>query len=176
MPTTVKGAFTAQAIPVIQPAGGQPMRAIGPIFLIFVLLAGLAPSAGAAESSRLVVETAAGPRVFMVEVATNDETRQRGLMFRRNLAADAGMLFDYGTPQPIAMWMKNTLIPLDMLFIGSDLRVTRIAERTVPQSLTTIDSGGPARAVLEVNAGTAARLGIKPGDLVRHPLFKNALP
>ncbi len=78
------------------------------------------------------------------------------------------MLFLYDPPQPVAMWMMNTLIPLDMLFIGADGRIINIRERAVPGSTATIESAGPARAVLELNGGTAARLKLKPGDRVRH--------
>jgi uncharacterized membrane protein (UPF0127 family) len=145
--------------------------------LVIILVLALAAAAALAQAtSRLVIEGERGRHTFAVEVAATDETRQVGLMFRKTLAADAGMLFDYQTPQPVAMWMKNTLIPLDMLFIGADHRISGIAERTVPHSLATIDSGGPVRAVLELNAGTAARLGIKVGDLVRHAAFKNLAP
>ena len=94
-------------------------------------------------------------------------------MFRRKLAPDAGMLFDYKVPQRITMWMKNTYIPLDMLFIGAGGRIVNIAERTVPRSLAAISSDGNAQAVLEVNGGTARRLGIRPGDMVLHPIFSN---
>jgi len=151
------------------------VRAARPPIVVVLFLALAATAAFAQAGTRLVIE---GERrhAFTVEVAATDETRQVGLMFRKSLAADAGMLFDYQTPQPVAMWMKNTLIPLDMLFIGADSRISRIAERTVPHSLATIDSGGPVRAVLELNAGTAARLGIKVGDLVRHAAFKNLTP
>jgi len=88
-------------------------------------------------------------------------------MFRRRMDRDAGMLFVYDTPQIITMWMKNTYIPLDMIFIGADLRVSSIAERTIPQSLETISSQKPSVAVLEVNAGTVRRLGLKVGDRVK---------
>jgi uncharacterized protein len=99
----------------------------------------------------------------------------QGLMFRRALAAEAGMLFDYGSPQPIAMWMKNTLIPLDMIFIANDGKIVDFHERAVPMSLDTIETKVPARAVLEVNAGTVARLGVQVGDTVHHVSFGNAL-
>jgi len=113
---------------------------------------------------------------FTVEVATSHQQLAQGLMYRRNLAADAGMLFDFGTVQPVTMWMKNTLIPLDMVFIAADGAVLGVAERTVPQSLAVIASPGPVRAVLELNGGTADRLGIHAGDRVRHPLFSERLP
>lgn len=126
-------------------------------------------------SSDLSVVTADGKsHHFTIELATTPEQHSRGLMFRHNLAADAGMLFDFGHKRMIAMWMKNTFIPLDMVFIDDNGRILRIAERTVPQSLETISSGEEARAVLEVNGGTAARLGIHPGDRVVHPIFATA--
>lgn len=111
---------------------------------------------------------------FAVEVASTREQLSRGLMFRKAMAADAGMLFDFGRIQPVSMWMKNTLIPLDMLFVAADGKIAGIAERTVPGSLATIDSPGPIRAVIEFNGGTASRLGLKPGDRVVHPLFPNS--
>ena len=134
---------------------------------------GSAAGAGSHGRSRLLIETPAGRHVFTVEVATTPASRRRGLMHRRSMAPDAGMLFDYGRAAHAAMWMKNTFIPLDMLFIGGDGLILKIAERTMPHSLETMTSDGPVRAVLEVNAGTVARLGIRTGDLVRHVLFAN---
>jgi len=109
---------------------------------------------------------------FLVEIAETPEQRAQGLMFRRQLEADVGMLFLFGGSQVRGMWMKNTLIPLDMLFIDEEGKIVRIEERTVPHSERAIISGEPVAAVLEVNAGTASRLMIKPGDRVRHPAFK----
>lgn len=124
------------------------------------------------ERSSAVVETADGRRLaFSVEVADDDEERAYGLMFRRKLAADAGMLFVLPQDQPLSMWMRNTFIPLDMLFLSADGRIVAIVERTVPQSLSVIASPGKVRGVLEVNGGTAARLHLKPGDRVVHPAF-----
>jgi uncharacterized membrane protein (UPF0127 family) len=123
-------------------------------------------------TSKVEIVTQAGRRhTFSVEVATTYEQLAQGLMYRRTLAADAGMLFDFGQTKPVSMWMKNTLIPLDMLFLAADGKVAGIAERAVPGSLATISSPGPVRGVLELNGGTAARLGIKPGDRLLHPLF-----
>jgi uncharacterized membrane protein (UPF0127 family) len=118
------------------------------------------------KTAPLSIETAAGKHRFTVELALNDRQQAQGLMYRRRLARDAGMLFVYRAEQPVSMWMKNTLIPLDMVFIAADGRIKRIAQRTVPMSLETISSEAPVRAVLELNAGTAARLGIEPGDRV----------
>ncbi len=109
---------------------------------------------------------------FRVEIARNDADRAQGLMFRRSMPADQGMLFDFGRVEPVAMWMQNTYLPLDMLFIRTDGTIARIAANTEPLSTRTIPSGEPVLAVLELNAGTAAKLGIKPGDRVEHPVFK----
>ncbi|MGQ0674930.1 MAG: DUF192 domain-containing protein [Rhodospirillales bacterium] len=135
--------------------------------------AALAPAAPALalvafEKSELVIESAGARHRFAIEVARTPDQLQQGLMFRARMAPDAGMLFLYHPPQPVAMWMLNTLIPLDMLFIAADGRVVDIRERAVPGSTATIESAGPVRAVLELNGGTAARLGLKPGDRVRH--------
>ena len=126
--------------------------------------------------SKLVVATAAARHPFTVEMATTAAQRSQGLMNRPALAADRGMLFDFGTIAPVGMWMKNTLIPLDMLFIAADGRIVNIAENTKPLSLETVRSAGPVLAVLEVAGGTAKRLGIRPGDQVIHPMFGNGLP
>lgn len=111
-------------------------------------------------------------QTFKVEVARNDADRAQGLMFRRSMPADQGMLFDFGRVEPVAMWMQNTYLPLDMLFIRADGTIARIAANTEPLSTRTISSGEPVLSVLELNAGTAARLGIKAGDRVEHPIFK----
>ena len=134
------------------------------------------PALNAAESehSQLVVETHLGPQVFWVEVARTVAERQRGLMFRRILLPDRGMLFDYGQTQEISMWMKDTYVPLDMVFIAGDGRVVHVVERTVPLSLTSIPSQGPVRAVLELTAGSVERLDIRLGDRVLHAVFGNA--
>ena len=126
------------------------------------------------ERSRLVVVAPTGRHAFDVEIAATEAERQRGLMFRHALAPDAGMLFDYGAPVRVSMWMKNTLIPLDMLYIASDGRIVHIVERTIPHSLVALSAGRSIRAVLEVNAGTVARLELRPGDTVLHTTFGNA--
>jgi len=141
-----------------------------PILLLAVLTGGatFAQSLLAKfESASLAIVTDAGRHEFKVEVALTPEQRGQGLMFRRDMARDAGMLFDFGArPDRASMWMKNTYIPLDMLFIRSDGKIESIAERTVPHSLEAISSRGPVRYVLELNGGTAARLGIGSGDRV----------
>jgi uncharacterized membrane protein (UPF0127 family) len=94
-------------------------------------------------------------------------------MFRPAMAPDSGMLFEYPAPTVATMWMRNTLIPLDMLFVDAQGRIINIHERAVPLSLDVISAAAPVRAVIELNGGTASRLGIAPGDLVRHPFFGN---
>lgn len=125
----------------------------------------------AADLTTLEIVTKNGVHVFSVELAANDADRAKGLMFRKELPEGQGMLFDFKQEQEISMWMRNTYIPLDMLFINADGRIRRIAENTVPFSERTIPSGGPVRGVLEVIAGTAKKLGIAPGDRVAHPIF-----
>lgn len=125
-------------------------------------------------TSELTIITATGPHRFKVELAKTPAQMTQGLMFRTSLAPDAGMLFEYQQPTAATMWMRNTLIPLDMLFVDARGRIVNIHERAVPQSLDLIAAAEPVRAVIELNGGTAARLGIEPGDVVVHPIFGNA--
>jgi hypothetical protein len=108
---------------------------------------------------------------FTIELAVTPEQKMRGLMFRKHLDPDKGMLFDYGSSLEISMWMKNTYIPLDMVFIDEKGRIAHIVERTIPMSEEYIGSDGFIRAVLELNGGTVSRLGIKLGDQVAHEIF-----
>lgn len=120
----------------------------------------------------LVIVTRDGRRhSFRVEMAVRPEEQMIGMMFRTEMAPDEGMLFDWGAPRESAMWMRNTLIPLDMVFIAADGRIHRIHERAVPQSLATIESRGPVRATLELPGGTVERLDIRVGDRVIHRIF-----
>ncbi len=141
-----------------------------------VLLAVLAPLAAApsarAAADDLSIVTASGPHHFTVDVMRTRDELARGLMFRRELPADRGMLFDFGAPQRVNMWMKNTYLPLDMVFIAPDGRVVSVKRNAEPLSEDIIPSGGDVLGVLEVNAGTAARIGVKPGDRVVDPMFK----
>jgi len=135
------------------------------------------PSAAQLQSfatSELTIVSTTGPHHFTVEIAKTPAQMEQGLMFRRAIAPDAGMLFEYQEPTVATMWMRNTLIPLDMLFVDAQGRIVNIHERAVPQSLDVIAAAGPVRAVIELNGGTAARLGIAPGDLVQHPFFGTA--
>ncbi len=139
-------------------------------------LVGLAAAPAAAQRalakfarSSLAIKAGGKLHRFTVEVARTPRQHSQGLMFRRRMAADAGMLFVYDPPRPVSMWMRNTYIPLDMIFIAPSGRISHIVERTVPLSVETIPSRGTVRAVLELNAGTAARLGIQPGQTVATP-------
>ena len=149
----------------------RPLRALV-VWGALLAPVGLQASATAAEVQPLEIVTKGGVQMFSVEIAKTDEERATGLMYRKELADGRGMLFDFTPEQQISMWMKNTFISLDMIFIGGDGRVLRIAENTEPQSTRIISSGGPARGVLEVIAGSARKFGIAPGDQVVHPLFK----
>jgi uncharacterized membrane protein (UPF0127 family) len=151
-----------------------------PFLLIAVLLAGITLPGGnvtgvsaprinnLATFSREALTIRSGDKThnFSVELALDSRQHAQGLMFRRRMAPDAGMLFVYRREEITAMWMKNTFIPLDMLFVARNGTVRRISERTVPMSETVIPSGGPVLAVLELNAGTASRLRLKRGDRV----------
>jgi uncharacterized membrane protein (UPF0127 family) len=149
------------------------------LLLLFAATAAhLSVSSGGAElqhfgTSELTIVSATGPHRFTVEVAETPAQMEQGLMFRRTMAPDAGMLFDYKQPTMATMWMRNTLIPLDMLFVDAQGRIVNIQERAVPQSLDVIAATAPVRAVIELNGGTVARLGIAPGDRVQHPIFGN---
>jgi uncharacterized membrane protein (UPF0127 family) len=148
------------------------MRRLPWLFVTVLAVVVAVALAHANNLSPLTVVTASGSHRFNVEFADTAEKRAVGLMHRPAMAADAGMLFDFKTDAPVSMWMRNTRIPLDMLFIAKDGRIVNIHERAVPFSETSIPSKGPVRAVLELNGGTSARLGIKPGDRVTHPMFK----
>jgi uncharacterized protein len=127
--------------------------------------------AQAASVQPLEIVTKSGVQVFSVEMATTEQEKETGLMYRKELPDGKGMLFDFSPEQQVSMWMKNTYISLDMIFIRADGRILRIAENTEPLSTRIISSGGLAKGVLEVIAGTAQKYGIKPGDRVAHPLF-----
>ena len=126
---------------------------------------------GAMDKGPLEIATKSGVRVFSVEVAVSDDEREKGLMYRTVVPDGYGMLFDFKQDQMVTMWMKNTFVSLDMIFIRKDGTIARIAENTPIESERIIPSGEPVRAVLEVVAGTAKRYGIVPGDKVGYPIF-----
>jgi len=141
-------------------------------FLTGAALVASGGSAFAASKLETVeIITSRGRTRFQVEVAATKAEQERGLMFRKSLAPDRGMLFTYKRPQPVAYWMKNTLIPLDILYIQADGRVLSIARNARPHDLTPLASGGPVLGVLEIAGGRAAQLGILPGDRVLHRIF-----
>ena len=144
-----------------------------PFGAIWVPLTSIAQGFATFNRSKLRVVTKSGKHEFIVEIAVTDRQHAQGLMFRQSLAKNAGMLFDYKVPTSITMWMKNTFIPLDMIFIGNDGRVINVVQRAIPFSENVISSLGKARGVLEVNGGTASRLGIMPGDKILHRIFGN---
>ena len=125
-------------------------------------------------TSQLIVETANGAVEFMVELADDPIEIQTGMMFREEVGDFEGMLFDMGPGREAMFWMRNTLVPLDIIFIRSDGAIHRIAANARPLSEELIPSYGPVRGVLEIRGGRAAELGIAIGDTVRHPLFGNA--
>jgi uncharacterized protein len=129
--------------------------------------------AGAAEAGTLEIATKAGVRSFSIELAVTDEERAKGLMDRKQVPEGYGMLFDFKQQQQVTMWMKNTYVSLDMIFIRDDGRIARIAENTEVLSERIIPSGSPVRAVLEVVAGTAKKYGIAAGDRVAYPIFNS---
>jgi uncharacterized membrane protein (UPF0127 family) len=135
----------------------------------FVLTLLLPPGTTAAGNGTLVLKTDSGPHSFTIELATTPGERALGLMYRRALPADAGMLFLYDQPQPLSMWMRNTILPLDMIFIGANGKVHRIESHTEPFSTQLISSEGDVQGVLEVNAGTAEAIRLKAGDEVVYP-------
>jgi hypothetical protein len=137
-------------------------------FLFIALLPRVALAAGV-EPLKIISQN--GEHAFMVEMAVNDDERARGLMFRKEVPEGKGMLFDFQTEQHVAFWMKNTYVSLDMIFIRANGVILSIAENTPVLSLEPIPSGGPVRGVLEVAAGTAKKLGIKPGDHVVQRIF-----
>jgi uncharacterized protein len=144
------------------------------VALVACLVLGAGTVAQAAGQSTLEIVSKTGVHAFAVELATNDDERSRGLMFRKELPEGHGMLFDFQRDAPVAFWMHNTYIPLDMIFIRGDGSILRIAENTEPLSDRLIPSGGPVRAVLEVIGGTARKLGIAPGDRVSSPIFSGS--
>jgi uncharacterized protein len=154
------------------------MRAIGirlwaalSVALLVTLAAGSPARSDGLEALQIV--TAAGTHDFQVEIARDEASRARGRMDRRFMPADHGMLFEFDREAPEAFWMKDTYIPLDMIFISRAGIVTNIAANAEPLSERAIPSGPPCMAVLELNGGAAARIGLRVGDRVRHPFFKS---
>jgi uncharacterized membrane protein (UPF0127 family) len=138
---------------------------------LFALAPGASGRLAAADTQTVEIASKNGVHAFAVEMALTPEEQARGLMYRRSLPEGRGMLFDFKSERELTFWMKNTYVSLDIIFIRSDGTILRVAANTTPLSEKMIPSGGPARAVLEVVAGTARKLGIAPGDRVAHPIF-----
>jgi uncharacterized membrane protein (UPF0127 family) len=149
------------------------MRPAAAILLAALLL--VVPAAAFAPG-QLTIQTAKGSVPFQIELAATPDDRSLGLMHRTTIPDDYGMLFDFTELRSVQMWMHDTLVPLDMLFINGEGRVVRIADHTTPMSDAIIPSGQPVRAVLEIRAGGAAAKGIRVGDMVVHPIFTAARP
>lgn len=151
--------------------------ALASLLASFVALAVTAPLRAAdirnrlddLPGERIVLETRAGHHEFRAWRADTQETRARGLMYVATLADDEAMIFVYDEPQPVSMWMKNTYLPLDMLFVDARGCIVSLAERTTPLSLRSIESGAPVVLVVEIRGGSAAKHGAKAGDRVRRP-------
>ena len=140
-------------------------RALG---ILLALLVGLSPLAACSGENRLVLHTATGDHPFTVEVVDTPESRAQGLMFRQSLAPDAGMLFDFKENREVAFWMRNTFIPLDMIFIAPNGTVETIHVNARPHDVTGIPSEGPVQFVLEIPGGRSVEIGLKPGDTMEH--------
>ncbi|MBB3542182.1 DUF192 domain-containing protein [Rhizobium sp. BK399] len=140
--------------------------ALAALFFI-VALPALSQQPMTFDKEPLIIHTASGKRLnFIVEIADTNEERQRGLMYRKEMAEDAGMIFDFGVSRRVQMWMENTILPLDMLFVDSTGTIRNIKQNAVPYSQEVIDSMTEVKYVIELNAGVTAKLGIKPGDKV----------
>lgn len=148
------------------------MRTLRWLPLVLMALVWATAPGRSAERETLEIASKTGVHAFSVELAATEAEREKGLMYRKSLPEGQGMLFDFYRDQEVGFWMKNTYIPLDMIFIRGDGRILRIAENTEPLSEKIVPSNGPVRAVLEVIGGTARKLGIAPGDRVAHPIFK----
>jgi uncharacterized membrane protein (UPF0127 family) len=144
-------------------------RAARSFAAILSLVIGLLPLAACSADNRLVVHTGSGDYGFTVEVVDTPEKRSEGLMFRQSLADDAGMLFDFKESRPVSFWMRNTFIPLDMVFIRADGTVANVHVNAIPHDPTGILSDGPVMFVLEIRGGRSVEIGLKAGDRVDHP-------
>ncbi len=150
------------------------MRAAMVCALALFAASGCAANPPILPVAKITVDTSSGPKTFVVELADDTASQERGLMYRRVMAPDAGMLFDFHNDEKLSFWMKNTVLPLDMLFIRSDGTISTIEPNAIPFSTTPIPSAEPVRAVLEINGGRAHDLGIRAGDRVHAMIFHNA--
>jgi uncharacterized membrane protein (UPF0127 family) len=149
-----------------------------PFFIIFALflifgLTGIwgAQATESFKHSRLAIHSGDVVHPFTIEIAETSWQRAQGLQYRKSMAPDHGMLFNFRKPVSVSMWMKNTYMPLDILFISEHGKIINIIHNTEPLSLSSINAVGPAKGALELLAGTVNRLNIKAGDMVLHPIF-----
>ena len=154
------------------------MAFIGVTFALVILFSvmmnqSVADSSTGQGLTPLVASTPKGEFTYNIELALSGGQRTRGLMYRKQMPQDYGMLFDFDRTHKVMMWMKNTYLPLDMIFLRVDGTIAHIVENTTPHSLTIISSRFPVRFVLELNAGEAARTGMKPGQILKHEVFAN---
>ncbi len=145
--------------------GSRVRRFLKPFLALWLVLLVTACSG----QDRLVLHTEKGDVPLTVEIADTDQSRAKGLMFRQSIDDDKGMLFDFQQERQVSFWMRNTFIPLDMIFIAADGTIRNIHANARPQDPTPIPSDGPVRFVLEIGGGRAAQLGLKPGDTISHP-------
>jgi len=161
-----------------QPPQLKPLMCFKPLLLAIWALALIGAGqaySGSAESAPLTPLTIATPKgtyTYNIELALSSQQRTRGLMYRKSMSQDYGMLFDFDRPQKVAMWMKNTFIPLDMIFMYADGKIAHIVENTTPHSLSIISSRFAVRFVLELNAGEARRTGMRPGQVMKYSIFQ----
>ncbi len=158
------------ALPARRPVA-RSLSAAATLVLTFALAPLAAAQSASPATDDLTIQTANGAHHFTVEVMRSHDELERGLMFRKTMPAEHGMLFDFGSPQPVSMWMKNTYLTLDMVFIAADGRVVSVKQNAQPLSEAIIPSGGDVLGVLELNGGVASRIGVKAGDHVVDPMF-----
>jgi uncharacterized membrane protein (UPF0127 family) len=175
IPQGISALLRSPASAVAAPLGGlvAVLRRLG---VLLALLVATAPIAACSSENSAVFHTATGDWRFNVEVVDNDQTRAQGLMFRQSLAPDAGMLFDFLEEREVSFWMRNTFIPLDMVFIGADGIVKAIHVNARPQDPTAIPSGVPVRFVLEIPGGRSVEIGLEPGDRFEHARVGSKAP
>ena len=156
--------------------GGVLPAAVRALGVCLGLLIVGAPLAAWSDDGHATLHTKKGDFAFNIEVVDTDAGRERGLMFRQSLAPDAGMLFDFLDEEPVAFWMVNTFIPLDMVFIAADGTVKTVHANARPQDATPIPSGAPVEFVLEIPGGRAAEIGLAPGDTLEQSRVKKKSP
>ena len=154
--------------------GRGSLGVAGGLALLAFMAADARVACAEAPLEALSVDTATGPHRFKVEVMRTEPERERGLMFRKTMSRDHGMLFEYQTEQPVTFWMHNTYLPLDLIFIAKDGRVVNVAHDAKPMDDSLIPSAGAALGVLELDAGTAKAIDLKAGDRVHHKMFGDA--